>query len=363
MRYHRIPWADAFPSDVEVDRAGRLWFTDRLTHAVGVFDPAAESFQRIPTPTQQSAPYGMVTGPDGMLWFGESNGGRLGRLDPGTGEIIEVDVGLANGPQLLTWAGGALWFTSMRDDALGRYRPVPGGTDGPDGARRGDVRVWRVASPERRRGADDPYGIASTPDGRVWVGRQSGSILYRVDLLPNSAEVVDLRSLTDTVDFTEPAPIRLSQRDLERLPPELVERMRSRRMGVRMRRVAAGPDGRLWVAGHGRGRVVGIHPDTDAKRILATLDPRSQPYAVAVDPWGRVWYSEQGNDAVVVYDPTRDERRRLPLPLPGGTVRDIAFDAVRGRVWLPMSDIGAIAVIELGPAGSDGAPGSPVREE
>ncbi len=351
LRYYRIPWADAFPSDAVVDTAGRLWFTDRLTHALGVFDPEAGSFQRIPTPTERSAPYGLVAGRDGALWFGESNGGRLGRLDPATGAITEVEVGLSNGPQLLAWADGALWFTSVRDDAVGRYRPDTGG------ARPGHVRIWRVRTPGLRHGGRDPYGIAATPDGRVWVGRQGGSVLYRVDTLPDSVDTIDLRALTDTVDYTEPAPQRVSAEAAERLPPEMIERMRNRRRGVGMRRVAAGPDGRLWVAGHGWGRVVGIDPETGEKRVLANLDSRSQPYAVAVDPWGRVWFSEQGNDAIVVYDPGADERRRMPLPLAGGTVRDMAIDAERGRIWLPMSDIGAIAVVELGGRGRTEGPG------
>ena len=358
MRYYRIPWPDAFPSDVVVGEDGRLWFTDRLTHALGVFDPGAESFRRIPTPTPRSAPYGLVAGPDGGLWFGESNGGRLGRIDPTTEAITEVEVGLASGPQLLAWAEGTLWFTSLRDDAVGRYRPGagPGREPGADPAQGAgpaapDVRIWKVAAPRLRRGLEDPYGIAATPDGRVWMGRQGGSVLYRLDALPDSLELLDfatLPTLVDTVDFTEPAPIPITQQLLERLAPRTIERLRNRRRGVGMRRVAAGPDGWLWVAGHGHGRVVGIHPDRDEKRVLATLEPRSQPYAVTVDRWGRVWYSEQGTDAIVVYDPAADQRRRLPLPLPGGTVRDIAIDAERGRVWLPMSDIGAIAVVELG---------------
>lgn len=329
MVYYRIPWPDAFPSDVVVTEDGRLWFTDRLTHAIGVFDPATSSFRRIPTPTEQSAPYGFTRGPDGALWFGESNGGRLGRIDPETDSIHEVEVGLAHGPQLLAWADDALWFTSRRDDAVGRYDPATG-----------DIRIWREPLPGRRVRYSGPYGIAATPDGRVWVGRHGGSHLYRVDALPDTGTVVD---------YTEPSPVQLSPEALERLSPETVERFRNRRIGMGMRRVAAGPDGRLWVAGHGRSRVVGMAPDGSGKRILATLDRRSQPYGVTVDPWGRVWYSEQGTDAIVVYDPVADDRRRMALPLEGGTVRDLVVDSERGRVWLPMSDIGAIAVIELEP--------------
>jgi streptogramin lyase len=175
MRHYRIPWTDAFPSDVAVDGSGRLWFTDRLTHGLGVFDPTDATFERIETPTAKSALYGLIRTPDGMLWFGESNGGRLGRLNPGTG----VDV---------------------------------------DGDRR-------------------------------------------------------------------------------------------------------------------------IH--------VETLSQPSRPYGITVDRRGWVWFAEQGNETIVVYDPRRRARRVLRLPVPGGTVRNIAVDDERGRAWLPLSDVGVIAMVEF----------------
>ena len=156
LLHYRIPWPDAFPSDVAVDDEGRVWFTDRLTHALGMFDPRTEEFRRVPTPTRRSAPYGLVRAPDGALWFGESNGGRLGRLDPETGEITEVELpGAGAGPRLLAWAADAVWFTAERDGVYGRYDPASG-----------DAEVWR--SP-----VADPYGIAAVGD-QVWIAGRRG---------------------------------------------------------------------------------------------------------------------------------------------------------------------------------------------
>lgn len=228
---------------------------------------------------------------------------------------------LEHGPRLLAWSEGILWFTSVRDGAVGRYDP---GTD--------RTRVWRGR-------LENPYGIAVDGDGRVWVGSHGGTSLHRIDVPPDSAAVLDL---------SVPVPVRLSAEARRRLSPQRLEELRSRHRGIGMRRVAAGPDGRLWAAGHASGRVVGIDPEAGEKRVLATLDPRSGPYAVTVDPWGRLWYSEQRGDAVVVYEPRTGDRRRTALPVEGGTVRDMAVDADRDRIWLPLSDVAAIAVIELG---------------
>lgn len=322
--HYEIPWEGAFPSDVVVDEAGRLWFTDRLTHALAVFDPATERFDRYPTPTPKSAPYGLVRAPDGTLWFGESNAGRLGRMDPRTGAIEEVEVpGLERtGPMLLAWADGAVWFTSREPAGVyGRYEPTSG-----------DTRTWRAPVEDR------VYGIAATPEGAVWVGRYNGSQLLRVDRGPDSGAILDL---------TEPYLATLPPARLESLSPEVRERWADRRVGIAMRRMAAAPDGWIWVSAYGGGRVTGIDPATGQKVHIRTVAQPSRPYGVTVDVLGRVWFSEQGNDLLVVYDPASDRRSALSLPVPGGTVRNIAVDVERGRVWLPLSDVGVIAVLEL----------------
>lgn len=324
MLHYEIPWEGAFPSDVVVDEAGRLWFTDRLTHALAVFDPVTERFDRYATPTPRSAPYGVVRAPDGTLWFGESNAGRLGRMDPATGAIEEVEVpGLErSGPMLLAWSDSAVWFTSREPAGVyGRYEPPSGHT-----------RIWRAPVEAR------VYGIAATPAGAVWVGGYDGSQLMRVDRG---------RDAVATLDLSEPYLATLPAPHLERLGPEVRERWAERRVGIVMRRIAAAPDGRIWVSGYGRGRVTGIDPASGETLHIRTVAQPSRPYGITVDALGRVWFSEQGNDLLVVYDPRTGRRSALPLPVPGGTVRSIAVDVERGRVWLPLSDVGVIAVLEL----------------
>lgn len=308
--HYRIPWENAFPSDVAVDEAGRLWFTDRLTHALGVFDPATETFRRLPTPTPRSAPYGLIRDPSGALWFGESNAARLGRADPATGEVTEHEIpGLRAGPQLLAWSGGRVWFTSQRDDAFGWFDPGSG-----------ESRVWSHI-------IEDPYGIAAA-GGAVWVaprrgwfrrvgrrGHESGALVYRVDGLEERPEAAALPS---------------------------------REVLASPRRMDGGPDGRLWMTQFGAGRVAGLDPGTHDVVLVESLLQPSRPYGIVVDPWGRVWYAEQGNEVIVVYDPATGERRRAALPVPDGTVRHIAVDGERGRVWLPLSDAGVIALVHLG---------------
>lgn len=330
--HYEIPWEGAFPSDVVVDEEGRLWFTDRLTHAVGMFDLDTERFDRYPTPTVHSAPYGLIRAPDGTLWFGESNAGRLGRLDPRTGAIEEVEIpGLERtGPMLLAWSDGAVWFTARdRSGAFGRHDPTTGRSS-----------VWREALPHSRSGPhqDRVYGIAATPSGQVWVARYGGVRLYRVDERPDSPTVVGM---------DRPYLATLSPSQLEELEPRLRALWEGRRVGPGIRRMAAGVDGWVWVTGYGTGEVMGIEPASGDTIHVRSVVRRSEPYGIAVDGRGRVWYSERGTNLLVVYDPATDRRSALTLPVSGGTVRNIAVDLERGRVWLPLSDVGVIAVLEL----------------
>lgn len=274
-----------------MDSLGRLWFTDRLTHAIGMLDPETRRFTRIETPTPESAPYGITRAPDGTLWFGESNGGNLGRIDPATGALTEIPIpGLDAGPQLVVWARGAVWFTSKRDAAYGSYTPAT-------------ARTWVVEDVVR-----EPYGIAAVGD-EVWIGSQRDRWLHRAAPANDVARRIPLKA---------PA-----------------------------RRMAGGDDGRVWLTQHGAGRVAGVDVESEQVTLIEVLAQPARPYGIDVDDEGRVWYAERGNNRVVIYDPRTGDRTSIPLPAPAATVRHIVVDTRRGRAWLPLSDGGLIAVVEF----------------
>src|SRR5215467_11039189 len=57
---------------------GGTWF---LTHRAGLITEFS-------IPTAKSIPFGITVGPDGNLWFTESNANRIGRISP-AGTITE----------------------------------------------------------------------------------------------------------------------------------------------------------------------------------------------------------------------------------------------------------------------------------
>ena len=145
----------------------------------------AQSITEFVIPTAVSNPFGIAPGPDGNLWFTESNGGKIGRITP-AGAVTEFSLPTA-GPD------GALWFTEQTVKRVGRITTAGAVTEftlmvagtpqyvtaGPDGS------LWFTEAPNRiaRVSPSDPNniveyptllpattlaGLTSGPDGNIW---------------------------------------------------------------------------------------------------------------------------------------------------------------------------------------------------
>jgi virginiamycin B lyase len=110
---------------------GALWYPLAYGSAAVNAEPEQDAIGRITTAGMTSAVYAVPTlgcypiaitgGPDGALWFTESDSGKIGRITL-TGSVTEyrvssVDaqpVGIVSGPD------GALWFTEREAGDIGR---------------------------------------------------------------------------------------------------------------------------------------------------------------------------------------------------------------------------------------------------
>src|SRR5205823_6545279 len=62
-------------------------------------------------PTTSSQPEGLITGPDGLLWFTESASGKIGKVTT-SGTFTEYSLGAGHMPQeICVGPDGNLWFT------------------------------------------------------------------------------------------------------------------------------------------------------------------------------------------------------------------------------------------------------------
>jgi virginiamycin B lyase len=77
-----IPTRHSGPSGIAVGPDGNIWFTETNVNQLGTIDVHSDAIREIPLPVPGSAPFGIVTGPDNNLWITESAGNKLARYTP-----------------------------------------------------------------------------------------------------------------------------------------------------------------------------------------------------------------------------------------------------------------------------------------
>jgi virginiamycin B lyase len=187
---------------------------------------------------------------------------------------------------------GILWFTGQN------------GIHGSVDPRSGAVKVWK--SP-RGRG---PYGIAATPDGRVFYASLAGSHIAEIDTKTGEVRVIE--------------------------PP-------TERQGAR--RVWSDSKGNIWVSEWNSGNLSRYTPATGVWKTWRAPGERPQVYAVYVDERDIVWASEWSANATLAFDPATETFQAFPGSGPRANVRQILGRP--GEVWLPESGRDRLMVIRI----------------
>jgi virginiamycin B lyase len=136
------------------DHKGMLWFTVQSGNFVGRLDPSSGAIILKKPPTLHSRPYGIVVDSKGTPFFCEFSTNKLGSISPDTLKIKEYDLPQGARPRRLAITpDDMVYYTDYARGRLGRLDPSTG-------------KVGDWPSPG---GADSrPYGIAATPDGKIW---------------------------------------------------------------------------------------------------------------------------------------------------------------------------------------------------
>jgi virginiamycin B lyase len=104
-----------------------------------------------PILTANAFPFGITSGPDGDLWFAESNSAQIGRITPG-GTITEFPAPGSDPTRIAAGPDGNLWFTSeLGNQKIGRITPT------------GTTTFFALPTP-----FSSPFGITAGPDGALW---------------------------------------------------------------------------------------------------------------------------------------------------------------------------------------------------
>lgn len=284
------------PHDVAPALDGGIWYTAQSAGKLGWLDPVTGEVREIPL-GQGSRPHGVIVGPDGAAWITDGGLNAIVRVEPETEEVQRFDLPPERrGANLNTPAfdgNGILWFTGQ-NGVYGRLDPATG--------------EMEVYDAPRGRG---PYGIDATPAGEIYYASLAGSHIAHVDFETGEATVIE-----------PPTP------------------------GQGARRVWSDSQGRIWVSEWNAGQVSVYDPADGSWRQWRLPGDNPRAYAVYVDEDDKVWLSDFGANAMVRFDPETERFTAFPLPSPSGSVRQILGRP--GEVWGAESAADKLIVIRTG---------------
>jgi virginiamycin B lyase len=285
--------AGSGPHDVAPAADGGVWYTAQRSGKLGHLDPATGDTRHVDL-GPGSRPHGVIVGPDDAAWITDGGLNAIVRVEPRT-EAVEVfplpaDRPDANLNTAAFDARGQLWFTGQ-NGVYGRLDPGSG--------------EMAVFDAPQGRG---PYGITATPDGEIYFVSLGGSYLARVDLESGAATVIE--------------------------PPTADQ-------GAR--RVWSDSQGRLWISEWNAGQVGRYDPAAGEWREWPLPGDDPQAYSVYVDERDAVWLTDFGGNQIVRFDPATEEFMTFPNPGQPGEVRQML--GREGEVWAPESATDRLVVI------------------
>ena len=279
------------PHDVAPAADGGIWYTAQRTGELGYLDPKTGAYRMIKL-GNGSAPHGVIVGPDGNPWITDGGLNAIVRVDARTNEVTRYPL---SGPNVnLNTAtfdkNGALWFTGQ-SGFFGHLDPKTG--------------VMKVLQSPRGAG---PYGITTTPDGRIFYASLAGSHIAWIDLKEDIATPID-----------PPTP------------------------GQGARRVWSDSKSQIWVSEWNAGQLgfFSAHVNLWKEWKLPGANPMA--YAVYVDDQDIVWLTDFGANALVRFDPSSETFTAIPLSGPNAAVRQLLGRP--GEVWGAMSGLDKLLVV------------------
>jgi virginiamycin B lyase len=271
------------PHDVAPAPDGGVWYTAQRTGELGYLDPKTGATRMVKLGSG-SAPHGVIVGPDGAPWVTDGGQNAIVRVDPVS---KEVKVFKLPGPNVnLNTAAfdrfGVLWFTGQ-SGYFGHVDPTTG--------------VVKVLQSPRGAG---PYGITSTPDGRIFYASLANSHIAWIDLKEDIASPID-----------PPTP------------------------GQGARRVWSDSKSQIWVSEWNAGQLGFFSAHVNLWKEWKIPGANPMPYAVYVDDQDIVWLTDFGANAIVRFDPTTEKFTAYPHTQPNAAVRQLLGRP--GEVWGAMS--------------------------
>ena len=325
-------------------RLPAIIFIFLFVFAVAVLAVARESvvIREWDVPIPGSFPHDPAVSRDGALWYTGMLSDTLGRLDPSTGKIREYRVPPGSRPHgLVEDRAGMIWFTANQKANIGRLDPASG-----------DVKEYAMPDPE----ATDPHTPVFDRKGMLWFTVQSGNFVGRLD--PSSGAIslkksptprsrpygiaVDSKGIPFFCEFGTNKLASISPGTLEITEYDLPQ-------GARPRRLAITSDDMVYYTDYARGRLGRLDPLTGKVEDWPSPGGAdSRPYGIAATPDGKIWYSESGvnPNTIVCFNPKTKTFDAWQIPSGGGVVRHMV-STPEGDLYIACSGRNKVGVVKM----------------
>jgi len=232
----------AFLGPITAGPDGNMWFTETEEGRIGRITPMGQ-VSAFPVPRIAGPPSAITRGPDGSLWFTAAFG--IGRITVG-GNItfFRLPHDTQPGASIIGGPDGNLWFTTARGDGIVRMT-VAG-------------RLWTFHVPEAT-------SLAPGRDGNLWFTETRGDAIGRMTLTGHITKFA--------------LPRHKDQDDASGVGAPLT--------------IAAGSDGNLWFTEFAR-RIGRISPQGRFTEFSLPDRPCCIPFYITTGPDGNLWFTELG---------------------------------------------------------------------
>lgn len=257
--------------DPYFDKDGNVWYTDRgIPNMIGKVDPRTGKFTDHLLPDPKADPHGLTVDSDGNVFWAETRGLHLGRLDPKSGKMVrysmdpkgEIKGGQGHTPVLDSKQN--VWFTVIIGNKLGKWD-----------RKTEKVSLWEVPTYN-----SFPYGIVVDKNDKIWFAEFHGCKVAKFDPVTEK--------FTEYAALTQPCLIR--------------------RLGMDSK-------GTVWYGVFSAGKLGKL--DTKTGKIVEYDIPMpfSEPYDVWPDPEDNIWISDAGQGgALIKFDPRTEKFTYYPTP-------------------------------------------------
>ena len=274
-----------------------IWFTQRLNPSIVHFDAETSNFTtyHIYPPEERYfyqetiQMWGIIVGPDGLVWFTDATENKIRTLDPKTGELNEF---LQLKDDSLPWdlkfdSDGTLWFTEFGRSLLTSVNPNDVNS----------LTEYRIPS-----NISSPSYFEFDNSGNIWLVESGPGILTKFD--------------TDKKEFTQFL-----------LPSDGVGSETVNPIGI-----AIDNQGNIWYSQFRTSLIGKFNPNTEEITEYATGTLTAGTYQIISDKDGNIWTTQFRADRLIKISPETNSISEFKIPTDNTFTQTLTSDS-EGNIW------------------------------